>query len=224
MTLPILYSFRRCPYAMRARMAIAYTNTQVELREILLKNKPDAMLAVSPKGTVPVLVINEKNIIDESIEIMFWALKQNDPDNWYSLQQESIQSKINQLINENDREFKTHLDKYKYAVRFPEQSMLEYREKGEIFLAKLNFLLSQHAYLVGDQICLADIAIFPFIRQFAYVEIDWFKKCEYEYLKLWLFKMLESNLFTRVMLKYQPWKTQDNPTFLPTLDTPPDCK
>ena len=214
-TSPILYSFRRCPYAMRARMAIAYSNTQVELREILLKDKPQAMLSVSPKATVPVLVLEDNNVIDESRDVMMWALSKNDPNNWYMGLDNSLQLQIDNLIDKNDNEFKPILDRYKYAVRFPDDSEKTYRDKAQPFLKLLNNLLIDNSYLLGKNCTLADIALFPFIRQFAHVNKIWFDNSEYQYLQLWLQKWLDSNLFKTIMVKFNQWKEGDDLLIFP---------
>ena len=194
---PILYSYRRCPYAMRARMALSYAGVMVDIREISLKDKPAHMLQVSPKGTVPVLVFPEGQVIDESLEIMSWALRQKDVDGW--LKADDLQ--MQQLIAENDGQFKQNLDRYKYAIRFPEHAAEYYRTQGEEFLAKLELRLHQTSFLIGDAISLADIAIFPFVRQFAAVDNAWFESTDYLKLKIWLKYMVESALFKRVMKK-----------------------
>ncbi len=196
-SLPILYSYRRCPYAMRARMAIKYADIPVETREISLKDKPAHLLQVSPKGTVPVLVLPSGKVIDQSIEIMYWALHENDVDGWLS----ADASQTRQLIDENDGSFKQALDKYKYAIRFPEQSAQVYRTQGETFLSKLERKLEVTSFLVADTLSLADIAIFPFIRQFAAVDATWFESADYLKLKTWLKHLVESKLFQSVMEK-----------------------
>lgn len=196
--LPILYSYRRCPYAMRARMALSYAGVPVEIREISLKDKPAHMLQVSPKGTVPVLVLSGGQVIDQSLEIMQWALQQHDADGWLS----ADPHRTALLIAENDGSFKQNLDRYKYAIRFPEHSAEDYRQQGELFLAKLEQHLQQSSFLLGNAISLADIAIFPFIRQFAAVDNSWFESADYIKLKLWLKHLVESALFARVMVKY----------------------
>lgn len=196
--LPILYSYRRCPYAMRARMALSYAGIPVEIREISLKQKPAHMLQVSPKGTVPVLVLPDGQVIEQSLEIMHWALQQHDADGWLSADPQHAAL----LIAENDGSFKQHLDRYKYAIRFPEHSAEDYRAQGELFLAKLEQHLQQSTFLLGDEISFADIAIFPFIRQFAAVDHDWFESTGYIKLKSWLQHLVESALFKRVMVKY----------------------
>jgi glutathione S-transferase len=196
--LPILYSYRRCPYAMRARMALSYAGIAVEIREISLKHKPAHMLQVSPKATVPVLVLPSGEVIDQSLEIMQWALQQHDADGWLSADPQHSAL----LIAENDGSFKQSLDHYKYAVRFPQHSAQDYRQQGELFLTKLELHLQQNSFLLGNAISLADIAIFPFIRQFAAVDNHWFEATGYNKLKCWLQQLLDSALFTRVMVKY----------------------
>lgn len=195
--LPILYSYRRCPYAMRARMALKYAGIAVETREIALKDKPKSMLQVSPKGTVPVLVLADGAVLEESLDIMRWALQQRDNDGWLDADSQLTA----RLIAENDGSFKQALDKYKYAIRFPEQPAESYRSQGELFLQKLEALLNQHRYLLEDRISQADIAIFPFIRQFATVDAAWFEKAPYPKLKGWLNEMVESVLFVSIMEK-----------------------
>lgn len=203
--LPILYTFRRCPYAMRARLAIAVSEIQVEMREVVLSNKPKELLECSAKATVPVLQLTDKTVIDESFDIMLWALNQYDPENWLS-KDILNENETNRLINFNDNEFKQHLDKYKYASRFPEEKMESYREQGEIFLILLEDKLNKIKYLISDSVSLADIAIFPFVRQFAYVDIEWFEKSKYKKLQAWLNYLLESKLFEQVMKKYPRWE------------------
>lgn len=200
-TLPVLYSYRRCPYAMRARMALKYANIAVEIREISLKDKPLALLEVSPKGTVPVLVLQDATVLEQSLDIMYWALQQQDAEGWLMADSTLTQ----QLIGENDSSFKQALDKYKYAIRFPEQSSVIYRAQGEVFLQKLELLLSKSPFLLNTQPSLADIAIFPFIRQFAAVDNAWFESTGYSALKAWLQRLVESALFLSVMEKKQAY-------------------
>lgn len=191
-----LYSFRRCPYAMRARMALRYSGVPVEIVEVSLKAKPAEMLAISPKGTVPVLDAGGQ-VIDESLEIMRWALAQNDPDDWLL----GGDSRTAQLIEANDQVFKVHLNRYKYAERYPEQPMEVYRAEGALFLQKLDELLEGRDYLLAGHPSLADIALLPFVRQFAHVDRDWFATTPYERLQAWLQRFLESDLFTAIMKK-----------------------
>jgi glutathione S-transferase len=191
-----LYSFRRCPYAMRARMALRYSNVPVEIVEVSLKAKPTEMLAISPKGTVPVLDAGGQ-VIDESLEIMRWALAQNDPQDWLL----DGDSRIAELIEANDQGFKVHLNRYKYAERYPEQPMEIYRAEGALYLQRLEELLEGREYLLGDHPSLADIALLPFVRQFAHVDREWFAQTPYVRLQAWLQRFLESELFTSIMKK-----------------------
>ena len=191
-----LYSFRRCPYAMRARMALRYCGVPVEIVEVSLKAKPAEMLAISPKGTVPVLDADGR-VIDESLEIMRWALAQNDPQDWLL----SGDARVAELIEANDQVFKGHLNRYKYAERYPEQPMEVYRAEGEMFLRRLEELLEGRDYLLTDHPSLADVALMPFVRQFAHVDREWFAQTPYVRLQAWLQRFLESELFTSIMKK-----------------------
>ena len=191
-----LYSFRRCPYAMRARMALRYCGVPVEIIEVSLKAKPAEMLAISPKGTVPVLNADGR-VIDESLEIMRWALAQNDPQDWLL----GGDARIAELIEANDQVFKGHLNRYKYAERYPEQPMEVYRAEGEMFLRRLEELLEGRDCLLTDHPSLADVALLPFVRQFAHVDREWFAQTPYVRLQAWLQRFLESELFTSIMKK-----------------------
>jgi glutathione S-transferase len=202
MSKAILYSFRRCPYAMRARMAIASSGMQVILREISLRDKPQSLLDISSKATVPVLLTPEEMVIDESLDIMLWALRQSDPSAWLN--------NINYaLIENNDGPFKQWLDRYKYADRYPEQSQQFYRQQGEQTLLMLEHALADSAFLSGNTVTLTDIAIFPFIRQFVSVEQGWFEHASYPNTRQWLDYLLASELFQKTMHKYSPWKMAD---------------
>ena len=203
---PCLYSFRRCPYAMRARLGILFAQQQVELREVVLKNKPPQMLAISPKGTVPVLQLTDGSVIEESREIMVWALEQNDPQN---LLDEALRTQADELIDQNDNEFKYWLDRYKYADRHPQMSQADYRQKGEVFLQQLEDLLSQHHYLLGNKISVTDIGVMPFVRQFAHVDREVFYNLPYPNLQRWLQNWLEHPLFVQAMTKFKPWEEGD---------------
>lgn len=204
--LPVLYSFRRCPYAMRARMAIYTSRVDVEIREVHLADKPNEMLEVSPKATVPVLVTTSNEVFDESLDIMRWAMNINDQQGWLAEYSSKKCLQMDDLIVENDFIFKQHLDHYKYADRFPENSAEYYRQQGEVFLAKLEQLLGNSHYLFSEEPSFADIAIFPFIRQFASVDICWFEQSRYVKLQRWLQQFLVSEQFLRVMDKYPAWK------------------
>ena len=195
-----LYSFRRCPYAMRARMALRYSGVPVNIVEVSLKAKPAEMLALSSKGTVPVLSADGR-VIDESLAIMQWALAQNDPQDWLLKDDPAGQAHIADLIESNDQTFKVHLNRYKYAERYPEQPMEIYRAEGEVFLRQLDELLEGRDYLLAAHPSLADIALMPFVRQFAHVDREWFAQTPYVRLQGWLQRFLVSDLFTGVMQK-----------------------
>nr|WP_256344395.1 glutathione S-transferase [Pseudomonas sp. F8002] len=191
-----MYSFRRCPYAMRARMALRYSGVAVQIIEVSLKAKPAEMLALSPKGTVPVLSVDGR-VIDESLAIMRWALAQNDPEGWLLGDDRATQA----LIEENDQGFKHQLNRYKYAERYPEYPMEHYRAEGEVFLMRLEGLLAEREYLLAGHLSLADVALAPFVRQFAHVDREWFGQAPYPRLRAWLQRFLESPLFIAVMAK-----------------------
>jgi len=199
---------------MRARMAIHYANIKTVLREVVLRDKPIELLQISPKATVPVLVLEDGQVIDESLDIMYWALAISDNNGWLKGLDEQQLELAKKLITENDNEFKLHLDHYKYSERFPEQSMEGSREKAEVFLQKLEQHLQQHHYLLGHELSFADIAIFPFVRQFVHVDLAWFEQTPYSELQQWLRNLLESKIFTDVMAKHQMWQAGDEVCFL----------
>ncbi len=205
--LPVLYSFRRCPYAMRARMALTISRTPVRLREVLLKDKPEDMIAASSKGTVPVLIENGE-VIDESFAVMRWALEKNDPEGWLNEDDAAAP-----LITEADGPFKHHLDRYKYATRYEDAKPEEHRSEAMKFIDKLETRLENQAYLCGDKRRLADIAIFPFIRQFRIADVVWFDAAPIPKVQKWLSGLMASDLFTSVMRKYPVWK-ETNEEFL----------
>ncbi|TNF05999.1 MAG: glutathione S-transferase [Gammaproteobacteria bacterium] len=209
---PVFYSFRRCPYAIRARMALCYAGIQVELREILLKDKPSAMLEASAKGTVPVLVLEDGTVLDESYDVMRWALAKNDPDHWWD---KVLAAQTDALVQKNDFEFKPWLDRYKYADRYPEFSLEHYLSRGEEFLQVLEEHLNANEFLLRDSLSFADVAIFPFVRQFALVDKDWFDGADYPLLQRWLEGLLLSDLFLGVMTKYPLWQEGDKPQLFP---------
>jgi glutathione S-transferase len=212
--MPIIYSFRRCPYAMRARLAIRSAELTIELREVLLKNKPDSMLAFSAKGTVPVLVLDDQTVIDESVDIMYWSLAHTQSHTSIDLLPTHLKADIEQLIAQNDNVFKTWLDKYKYFDRFPEHDQLYYRTQACKFIAQLEQQLERHTQLMSEHASLADLAVFPFIRQFAFVDIKWFESCEYPNVRTWLNHWINSELFDSVMTKIKPWQEGDDVVFL----------
>ena len=202
---PILYSFRRCPYAMRARLAIAASGVEVELREILLRDKAPAFLEASPKGTVPVLVTPE--VIEESRDVMAWALAQNDPEGWLDMPAAG-----HALIDQADGPFKSALDRTKYASRYPDANPDTAREEASVFLRQLESLL-RDAYLFGPAPSLADMAILPFVRQFAHIDKAWFDAQAWPNLSRWLETFLASDRFAAIMTKYPKWVSGDAPTY-----------
>ncbi|MBW8296313.1 glutathione S-transferase [Sphingopyxis sp.] len=199
---PILYSFRRCPYAMRGRMALIASGVAYEHREILLRNKPAAMRAVSPKGTVPVLVLANGEVIDESIDIMRWALGQNDPEGWAAAGEPS-------LVADYDGAFKHHLDRYKYAPRYGEDPLM-HRAAGLAMLLQLDARFADQDYLGGSAPGFGDIAIFPFVRQFAAVDPAWFETHAPQKLRRWLERLISSELFGRAMIRHPLWTAAAN--------------
>lgn len=208
MNRPILYSFRRCPYAMRARLAIASAGIQCELREILLRDKAPEFLEASPKGTVPV-VVDDGVVIDESYDVMFWALRQNDPEDWLSVSQSGLD-----LVAECDGPFKQALDRYKYPNKFGSYAE-ESRAQGSVFLDKLDSILAENAHLGGERASLADFAILPFIRQFANTDRAWFDDQDWPHLLRWLNNFLESDRFKSIMDKHPKWVAGDPVTVFP---------
>ena len=211
--LPILYSFRRCPYAIRARLALHVSATSYELREIQLRDTPAAMLAASPKGSVPVLVLPNGQVIDESWNIMQWALKQHDPDNWLGDNGRHVETAA-ALVNINDSSFKAALDRYKYADRHPEHPQSHYRTKGEPFLLQLENRLQANVCLLGGRPTIADAAVLPFIRQFTGVDPAWFAQSPYPKLRNWSEALINSALFTAVMLKHPVWRSGGKPVVI----------
>jgi glutathione S-transferase len=205
MPLPILYSLQHCPYAMRARMALLLAKQAVELRAIVLKNKPTEMLIASPKGTVPVLIVDQISVIDESIDIMIWALQRNDPQNLLYNDRAKILPAMLSLINRNDNEFKICLEKYKHAKRYHDISKVHYRQQCENFILHLEQRLSSNNFFMGEKPSLADYAILPFIRQFSRVERKWFLQAPYPNLRWWVKRHIESKLFSKTMKKYPLW-------------------
>ena len=199
--LPILYSYRRCPYAMRARMALKLAEISVEIREISLREKPQEMLKISPKGTVPVLMLPDR-VIDESLDIIDWVVKQGALGGAWILSPRAYA-----LLSENDGDFKRALDAYKYPEKNTQKTQIEHRAEGEVFLQKLEILLQKNTFLFGAQANLADIAIFPFVRQFAAVDASWWQSAPYPKLSVWLKNWLESDLFVSIMQKQPTYMT-----------------
>lgn len=213
MSLPILYSLQNCPYAMRARLGLLLAQQAVMLRAVIMKNKPAAMLAVSPKATVPVLVLDDGTVIDESLDIMIWALHKSDPLNLLHSEDPEAYPAMLTLINIHDTVFTTALSKYKYAVRYHTDDEAALRNQCADYAAMLECRLSQHRYLMGDNVSLADYAILPLIRQFARVDRQWYLQAPFPHLRDWLNKHLQDQRFAKAMAKYPQW-LENNEEFL----------
>lgn len=205
---PILYSFRRCPYAMRARLALAASGIACTLREVVLRDKPQALRDASPKATVPVLVLNGGQVLEQSLAIMLWALGRNDPPGWL-LPERGDRAAMLALIAECDEVFKGSLDRYKYPQRYGQADGLEARGHGARWLDALEQEFGDDDFLFGQRAALADMAIAPFVRQFAHVDPDWFQAQPWPRTKAWLETWMSSALFERVMHKYAPWAPGD---------------
>jgi glutathione S-transferase len=204
MTKPILYSFRRCPYAMRARMSLLESGVEVELREVILRDRPEHMMEISPKGTVPVLLLSDGTVIEESLDIMLWSLDES----W-------LAGDWKELIDVNDGDFKHHLDRYKYNNRYENVlSSEEHREHALSILKTYDERLSNQAYLCGDSISLADLALSPFVRQFANTDRAWFDQLPLLHLHNWLIGILEGDLFKSCMVKHKQWQNGQVPIYL----------
>jgi glutathione S-transferase len=203
LALPRLYTYRRCPYAMRARMALLVAEQPFEAFEVVLRDKPAALLALSPKGTVPVLQLPDGRVVDESWDIMAWALQPHEDGRWWSTAQSSENL---DLLHRNDGDFKHHLDRYKYPGRFPEETRNreDHRTAAAALLMPLEARLKQQPYLGGATSCATDLAIFPFVRQFAAVEPAWFDTQEFPAVQRWLAEWVNSGLFERCMVKPEP--------------------
>ncbi len=195
-----LYSFRRCPWAMRARLALRYAGCPVDICEVAMKNKPAELLALSPKGTVPVLDTGDQ-VLEESLDIMRWALEQNDPQDWRLQSAPAAAAQALELIARNDQTFKAQVNLYKYAERYPEHSREHYRQQAEPWLAELEGLLEGRPYLLAEHPSLADAALLPLMRQFAGVEPQWFAEAPYPRARSWLQGWLESDLFKAIMAR-----------------------
>lgn len=209
--LSVLYSFRRCPYAMRARLALAASGRPYEHREVVLRNKPPEMLTASPKGTVPVLVLPGGEVIDESLDIMLWALQQNDPAHWLATENATLDDML-ALIRVNDSAFKRNLDRYKYPNRYPQESGADIgafavlqRDLGARWLDEMESRL-QGGWLFGNTASLADMATLPFVRQFAHTDAAWFSEQPWPQLQAWLAQFEASALYLGVMGKHEAWQ------------------
>jgi len=202
-----LYTFRRCPYAMRARLAVAVSGVQVAVREVRLRAKPGAMLAASPKATVPVLVLEGGGVIDQSVDIMRWALQRHDPEAW-------LDGDDHTLIADCDDRFKHHLDRTKYPDRH-ESDPAVHRMAALELLGLLEQRLARHDNLCGVGRSLTDAAIMPFVRQFAAIDPDWFAQQPLPRVQDWLARHLQSALFEAIMVRFEPWSPDDAPILWP---------
>ena len=197
--LPILYSFRRCPYAIRARIALLNAGKEVELREVWLRERPEHMMEISPKGTVPVLLLPDGTVLEESMDIMLWC----SPESW-------INGDWEELVERNDGEFKENLDRYKYTDRFPDSGDSE-EHRGTVLeiLREYEERLDSSSYFCGDELSLVDVALAPFVRQFANTDREWFDAQKLPNVQKWLDGILESELFKRSMVKHKQWVPDD---------------
>ena len=209
---PILYTFRRCPYAMRARFAIRSSKIIVEIREVKLQEKPLEFLKLSPKGTVPVLITNSGEVLEESLDIIYWALNKNDPHKWLAKGKLENQEII-KLLDDLENKFKPNLDKYKYPSRFSGVDQFFHRDKNLCFLKKLNSYLKNNKSLNCEHLSLLDYAIFPFVRQFRNVDQDWFDKLNFIFLNKWINQIIDSKDFSSIMKKFKKWEPNDVPIY-----------
>ncbi|QCU91084.1 glutathione S-transferase [Thiomicrorhabdus sediminis] len=221
MSYPVLYSYRRCPYAMRARLAIYFSALRIEQREIVFWDKPEPMLIASPKATVPVLVLPNNDVIDESRDIMLWALQSAGRNEFTFADNPILAKEVSDWIDVCDNQFKPWLDKYKYADRHPEFSAEYYRQQGCFLLDRIEQKLAAYqlppeevAGLVNNQMSMADMATVTFIRQFANVDKAWFTQTDYPFLKMWLNGWLNSEAFQAVMKNRPVWQQGHNPLWV----------
>jgi glutathione S-transferase len=211
---PVLYSFRRCPYAMRARLALVASGTVCVLREVVLATKPAALLQASPKGTVPVLVLPDGKVLEQSLDIMLWALRRTDVQHWLPSAPQELDAAL-QLIAACDSDFKHNLDRYKYPNRYALPDGASHRTLGAQFLQTLNDTLTVQHNLMGEHFGLADAAIAPFVRQFAHTDSDWFASQPWQALQQWLRNFESSALYARVMEKHVAWTEDQAPVVFP---------
>ena len=209
---PTLYSFRRCPYAMRARLALRLCKIECIIREISLKAKSTEFLRVSPKATVPVLVLPNGEVLEESLDIIYWSLEQNDPSKLKVNNQ--LGRKTSKLIELFDTEFKFHLDRYKYSSRYNIQNSQVHRDKAREILVQINTMLEGKSYIGGKNISFLDISILPFVRQFRIADMKWFdNNLGLDNVNKWLNIFLNSDLLASIMTKYKVWEIDDPVTF-----------
>ncbi|MFT6916832.1 MAG: glutathione S-transferase [Motiliproteus sp.] len=215
--MPILYSLQNCPYAMRARLAILLAQQTVSIRAVDLKNKPAELLVASPKGTVPVLVLDpdvdlaKPPVIDESLEIMLWALQRNDPEDLLYAHTPAALTEMLAIIAENDNDFKPRLERYKHAKRFHDDTQERYRLECEPFVQRLEQRLARHTFFMGSTPSLLDYALLPFIRQFSRVNRQLYLRGPYSHLERWLKQHLQSRLFSKAMTQYPLWSDDREP-------------
>ena len=216
--LPILYSFRRCPYAMRARIAIKLCNIKVELREVLLKKIPDEMSKISPKSTVPVLLLPNGIVLEESLDVMNWAFNKKDID-YISNSKNKNQKIINTFISKFDKKFKHHLDRYKYFPRFKNENNIKNpkhhrNECLKILLEVENLLKNNSLWIFDNYPSYLDIAILPFVRQYRIADMNWFdNEMPLNNVRNWLNRFLVWNTFEEIMVKNPLWKNSQNKTY-----------
>jgi glutathione S-transferase len=209
---PILYSFRRCPFAMRARLALLSSASCCELREVVLRDKPAQLLEISPKGTVPVLLFPDGKVLEQSLDIMLWALEQHDPEGWLPATPTARSAHL-ALIKACDGDFKSQLDRYKYPQRFGMVSNTSARDQGAVYLANLEQRLADERFLSGKTWGLADAAIAPFVRQWAHTDPTWFAQQTWPKLQAWLQQFEQSPAFLAIMVKVAIWKPEAERTF-----------
>lgn len=207
---PYLYSLRNCPFAMRARLAIYKSALPVAMREVDLRNKPSVMLKDSPKATVPILVVSPSLVLEESLEVMLWVLAQNDPQNLLRHDDDDKFNGILALIYRFDSQFKSALEDYKCAKRYHEDNLSDQRAVCEVFIKDLEQRLAGHQFVMDDKESLVDIAILPFIRQFARVERKWYVQSSYPNVKRWLNSYLQHAMFSKVMTQFPCWQPGDD--------------
>jgi len=203
--IPVLYSLQNCPYAMRARLALLLSEQPIIIRAISLKNKPQAMLQASPKGTVPVLILADGTVLEESIDIMLWALTQNDPSNLLHNDHRATRQEIITFIRRIDDEFKHPLEQYRAAKRYHRDNEIQWREQCEMFIQEMGQSLQDNGFFVGNSLSLADYSLISFMRQFARVDRKWFAQAPYPHVKTWLSNQLQSQLYARMMTKHELW-------------------
>ena len=211
MELPILYSFRRCPYAMRARLALQRAEIKSELREVVLRDRPEHMMEISPKGTVPVMLLQDGTLLEESLDIMDYAAEKIDSICW---KKESM-TNFDEMISKLDGEFKHNLDRYKYPNRYDDVDAIQHRDANIPFLQMIDDLLTDNEFLSGKEMGILDCVIFPFIRQFANHDRDWFDNLPLEKLLKWLDCCLSSEEFKIVMKKYKQWTPEQDVVIWP---------